>query len=50
MTATLNVPGSAATVLTTAHGAVYELGMTETGHGIPISDGLPLGQPDPAQK
>jgi len=50
MTATLKAPGSAATVLTTAHGAVYELGMTETDHGIPISDGLPPGQPDPAQK
>ena len=47
MTARLTMPGHhAETNLSTTFGAVYELGMTETDHGIPVSDGLPPGQPD----
>ncbi|HNF83593.1 MAG TPA: hypothetical protein PLE13_06365 [Solirubrobacterales bacterium] len=44
MKATLTMPGhNAVTNLGTLRGAVYELGMTETDHGIPISDGIPPG-------
>ena len=46
MTASLNSP-QGRTVLSTLGGAVYELGMSETGHGIPIASGLPPpGPPD----
>ncbi len=42
MTARLTMPGHHnVTLLTTSRGAVYELGMRETGHGIPISSGFP---------
>jgi hypothetical protein len=41
MTAKLSLPDTAAINLATSHGAVYELGMTETDHGIPISSGFP---------
>ena len=42
MEAKLTMPGNAPPVtLTTSRGAVYELGMTETDHGIPVADGLP---------
>jgi len=51
MTASLSLPGEGGKgSLTTGFGAVFELGMTETDHGIPVSDGLPPGQPDPAPK
>ena len=40
MTARLSGGGSE-TVLRTDHGAAYELGMAETDHGVPISEGLP---------
>ncbi|MCB0871361.1 MAG: hypothetical protein KDB52_11060 [Solirubrobacterales bacterium] len=44
MSATLTMPGhNAVTHFNTAGGAVYELGMTETDHGIPIADGFPPG-------
>lgn len=48
MTAELSLPDTAGIVLTTQHGAVYELGMTETDHGIPISTGFPPGSSGPA--
>ena len=42
MEAKLTMPGNAPPVtFTTSRGAVYELGMTETDHGIPVADGLP---------
>jgi hypothetical protein len=42
MKALLTMPGhNAETRLSTARGAVYELGMTETDHGVPIADGFP---------
>lgn len=45
MSARLTMPGHGAeTNLNTSFGAAYELGMTETDHGVPIADGLP----DPA--
>jgi len=48
MKARLTLPGhNAVTDLSTARGAVYELGMIETGHGIPIASGLPSGLPAP---
>lgn len=31
------------TTLSTGHGAVYELGMTETDHGVPLASGVPTG-------
>lgn len=49
MTARLTLPDeSGESTLTTAHGAVYELGMTETDHGIPIATGLPPETPAPS--
>jgi hypothetical protein len=51
MTARLTMPGPHnESVLTTDHGAVYELGMTETDHGIAITDGLPPERPQTPTK
>lgn len=44
MIARLTLPGGVGqAVLSTPHGSVYELGMTETDHGIPIQTGFPPG-------
>ena len=49
MTARLTRPGeSGGTDLNTDYGAVYELGMTESDHGVPISSGLPPDDPGEA--
>mgnify|MGYP001202554991 FL=1 len=48
MVARLTMPGShGKSSLTTSRGAAYELGMTETDHGIPIAGGLPPEQSAP---
>lgn len=51
MSAHLTLPGEIdQAALSTAHGAVYELGMTETDHGIPISDGFPPELPEASRE